>query len=378
MVLGAQAIAALHVIARLLRTGRGARIATVTMPQPGERVSVLLPVLNEGARVGPCLERLAALGDEVREIVVIDGGSSDGTLSLIERFSGQDARIRLVDASPVPLDWNGKAWGLERGFEHIDAASDWVLTVDADVRVGPSLVRSLLAHANTSGTDALSVATPQRVSGAAEAVVHPALLTTLVYRYGIPGMTTIDAEAVQANGQCFLARTRLLQEIGGFREGKDALSEDVSIARALARQGHPVGFHEPEDGESLIRVEMYATWREAWENWTRSLPMRDRRSGPGWWLRMADLTLVCGAPLPILAALVRRDDGGGAGRALRQLNVGLVVMRWGTAFGMRRAYRDVPATYLLSPLVDPLVVLKMWQMALKRRHTWRGRPMERR
>ncbi len=204
------------------------------------------------------------------------------------------------------------------------------------------------------------------------------MLTTLVYRYGIPGSATTDGDEVQANGQCFLARVDALRRIDGFRSGQGAISEDVTIARALAAQGIAVGFHEPAGGVELVDVEMYDGWRDAWRNWTRSLPMRDHQSGAGWWLKMAEMTLALGLPFPVLLAWTGRWRTGPRDRqALIRLNLGLVIMRYGVAAGMRRAYRETPLTYWLSPLIDPAACVKIWMAALRRRHEWRGRSIVR-
>jgi dolichol-phosphate mannosyltransferase len=250
--------------------------------------------------------------------------------------------------------------------------------LDADVRPKPPLVSSLMNHAEVTDLEAFSVATPQRLSGAAEAIVHPALLATLVYRYGIPGSATTSVEDVQANGQCFLARVDVLQCIGGFWNGQGAISEDVTIARSLVAHGLAVGFFEPAGGVELVDVEMYDGWRDAWRNWTRSLPMRDHSSGYRWWLKMFEMTLTMGLPLVILLVGAGRfRAGSGDYHHLTRLNLGLVAMRYGVAAGMRRAYRDSPPTYWLSPLVDPAVCVKLWNSALRRHHEWRGRPIVR-
>lgn len=382
LVLLCQVIAAIRVILRIVGSANGQRIATVSpdaqmMPAS---VTAIVPVLNEVHRIGPCLEGLIAQPPAVAEILVVDGGSTDGTQSLVERFVAQDSRIRLVDASPVPGGWNGKAWGLQVGWEHRDPNAAWVLTMDADVRPRPPLVASLLQHAEMTGLRAFSVATPQRLSGAAEAIVHPALLATLVYRYGIPGSATTSVDDVQANGQCFLAKVDALQRIGGFWSGQGAISEDVTIARALVARGLAVGFFEPADGVELVDVEMYDGWQDAWRNWTRSLPMRDHSSGYRWLLKMFDMTLTMGLPLVVLlvgAGRFRSQSSSHRHRVLIRLNLGLVAMRYGVVAGMRRAYRDAPPTYWLSPLVDPAACIKLWISALRRHHEWRGRSIVR-
>ena len=378
----AQLVAALRVIARLAATASGVRIAhSPALPADIASVTVLVPVLDEEHRLAPCLAGLSAQPPSVAEILVIDGGSTDRTRDVVAAAAVSDPRIRWIDAAPVLHGWNGKAWGLQRGFEVRDRETQWVLTIDADVRLGHGLVASLLAHARRERLDAFSVATSQRVSGLVEGVVHPALLASLVYRYGIPGRAVSDPEAVQANGQCFLARADVLDRIDGFASGRYTISEDVTIARQLARLGIPVGFFEPEPKAGLIEVEMYASGRDAWTNWTRSLPMRDERSGRGWWFRMADLTLALGLPPLVLLTGLRGMMAGSSDRSLGQtcfrLNAGLVLMRLGVAAGMRRAYRNPPWTYWLSVLVDPLTVLKLWSSAVRRQHTWRGRPVRR-
>ena len=361
-----QVLLAVPVFARLIATANGRRIRRQSDPVAG-RVSVLVPVLNEEARLEPCLARLAAQGDDVAEILVIDGGSTDGTRALVCRWMERDVRFRLIDAAPVPEGVNGKAHGLRVGLEHASAATDWVLTIDADVRPQPMLARSLLAHAAAEGVQALSAATLQRVSGSSEALLHPSMLTTLVYRYGIPGHATDRVERVQANGQCFLVRRDLLEAIGGFDGVLDSVCEDVTLARAIAGRGTPVGFYETE---GLVAVEMYAGWREAWDNWMRSLPMRDRFSGPEHPRGLAEVVLVQALPLWLapIAWLA-----GGRRHPAAIVNGALLAARLGVLAGTARAYERRPWSYWLSPLCDLPVALQLFVMSCRRHHTWRGR-----
>ncbi|HEV2128234.1 MAG TPA: glycosyltransferase, partial [Thermomicrobiales bacterium] len=335
-------------------------------------VSVIVPVLNEEHRLEPCLAGLSRQGEAVREILVVDGGSTDRTRALAEAWTVRDPRIRFINASPVPDGWNGKPWGLHTGAISADLGSRWLLTIDADVRPEPMLATSLLAHAERRALGALSVATPQRVSGQIEAPVHTSLLATLVYRYGIPGQVFEDPDAVQANGQCLLIERSALDTAGGFAAVAQSLVEDVTLARRCVRVGIRYGFFEPACDASLVTVEMYADWYDALSSWSRSLPMRDRDSGMPWASRMADLTFAMGVPVPmlILAAIWRRMPL----RSLAiRLNAGLLATRIGTQAGMARAYVALPATHWLAVLLDPVAVTILVGQARRREHTWRGR-----
>ena len=331
---------------------------------------MLLPVLNEADRIDTCLAALCQQPEEVWEILAIDGGSNDGTQGIVQRHHALDARVRLIDASPVDPRWTGKAWGLQRGLQGASSASDWILCVDADVTVQPQLVRSLLHHAQRSAVRIFSVATGQRLSGNLEALIHPAMLTTLIYRFGSPGKATRNRHRVQANGQCFFARREILLRTEAFRTAQASLCEDITIVRRLAECGEQIGFYE---SDGLVEVKMYENWRETWNNWPRSLPMRDQYFGWRESIGLVGVLVLQALPVPtlILGALFRLPS------PVLLLPALLSIIRLGILFGVARAYPNRPWTYWLSPIADLPVVLRIIQFALRRRHRWRGRTYRR-
>lgn len=336
-----------------------------------ERVSIILPVLNEAKRIERCLDSLITQPEEVSEILVVDGGSTDGTQIIVDRYHSLDSRVRLVDASPVDPRWTGKAWGLNFGLQQSDAQSIWILTVDGDVWVSSKLVRSLLAHAEKTGVTTFSLATRQHLSGKFEALIHPAMLTTLIYRFGSPGRARRNIHKVQANGQCFLSRRKLLFETGAFRAAQASICEDITIVRRLAECGDAVGFYE---SDRLVDVTMYNDWRETWNNWPRSLPMRDQYFGWREVVGLIGILLVQALPLPaFLLGLILRAPLG-----FLILSGFLLMMRIGVLLGLARAYPTKPWSYWLSPLADLPVILRIIQFALRKRHSWRGRTYVRR
>jgi dolichol-phosphate mannosyltransferase len=360
----AQLVLAARVCMRFLKTAGGTRIAACEEASP-ERISILLPVLDEEQRIAACLAGAVAQPEEVVEILVVDGGSRDATRAVVEKFAARDARVRWVDASPVPASWTGKIWGLSFGLL-ASSESDWILCLDADVKPPPGLARSLLAHARRVGVGAFSTATSQKLSGAVQGLLHPSLLTTLVYRFGSPGHAVCETGRVQANGQCFFARRELMLRTGAFEAARDSLCEDITVARRIAETGEPVGFYE---SDVPVEASMYEDAREAWRNWPRSLPMRDRYFGAREAAGLAEVALVQALPLPLLllGAVL------GAAPWLLTLEAMLFATRLGVLAGTARAYAARPFLYWLSPLADVPVALRLVQSTLQRRHVWRGR-----
>jgi dolichol-phosphate mannosyltransferase len=360
-----QIILALRVVIRLIRSAGGVRIETAKVLR-SEQVSIIVPVLNETVRIKACLDGLLEQSGTVKEILVVDGGSSDGTQSIVESYGAKDRRIRLIDASPVPSDWTGKAWGLYVGLKNTDPESEWVLCIDADVRCAPLLVTSLLAHAERTGVTTFSVATCQQLSDLGDALLHPSLLTTLVYRFGIPGKATRNLHEVQANGQCFISRRRALIKTDAFRAAQLSLCEDITIARRLAECGEAIGFYE---SDGLVSVRMYATWRETWRNWPRSLPTRDQYFNSREAAGLLEVLLVQSLPLPLLVIAY----ASGAPSWVVAVNLILGLTRLGVLIGVARAYERRPWTYWFSPLLDFPVALRLITSALRRRQMWRSR-----
>ena len=90
---------------------------------PRPRISAAVICLDEARNIGACLESLAWCD----EIVVVDSGSSDGTVEIARKHA---TRV-------LHHDWPGyvaqKNWTLEQ------TSGDWVFSVDADERCTPAL-----------------------------------------------------------------------------------------------------------------------------------------------------------------------------------------------------------------------------------------------
>lgn len=353
--LAAQALAAAVVAVRFARGRRRRPPLAPGAPEPAGTVSVVVPARDEAQRLGPCLAGLATADVE---LIVVDDRSTDDTAA-IARAAG----ARVVAGTELPDGWAGKTWALEQGLRA--ATGDWVVFLDADTRPGPGLIAALVQAA--APYDLLTAAPRFVCDGAAERLLHPAMAATIPYRFGptdVEGWQPRPRRAM-ANGQCAVVRRAAFLHAGGWERVRGHLTEDVALARSLRAEGARIGFVDAAD---LLSVRMYATARETWTGWGRSLMAPDATAPLAQAADLAVLWLTVALPLPRL--LTRRAT---------PLDGGLLAVRLGIHAALARGYarpRGVP--YALAPLADlPVVAWLTWR-TLRPSRTWRGRTYDRR
>jgi len=105
-------------------------------------ISVVVPLLDEEHSLAALYHQLSAVldpRDEPWEVVFVDDGSTDGSLSVLTRLHDESTNVVVVH-----LRRNfGKAAALQAGF--LEARGDVVVTLDADLQDDPAEIPRLLA-----------------------------------------------------------------------------------------------------------------------------------------------------------------------------------------------------------------------------------------
>jgi len=338
-------------------------------------VSVIVPTLNEALRITPLLSGLTRQSYEVREVIVVDSRSKDGTPDLVKAVQQKDPRFRVMTDDPLPTGWVGRPWALHNGFLFSCEESKWFLGMDADIQPHPGLVASLVRTAEAEGYDLVSLSPQFILKYPGECWLQPSLLLTLLYRFDPAGTRTSQPERVMANGQCFLCRRSVLATMNGYTSARSSFCDDVTLARNIAAAGFKVGFL---DGARVFQVRMYEGAMETWKEWGRSLDLKDA-SPPGQvWGDLWLLFCVQGLPLPvILAFLLVSPSPYLPGSLLLALNVFLLSIRFALLLAISPSYDRTNAyggwLFWLSPFSDPLAVIRIFLSALRTPKEWRGR-----
>ena len=376
-----QGSGALVVLSRLMK---GAVRRSPLTPQASNSdnlaaVTVVVPSLNEVERIQPCLDGLSQQSYEVREILVVDSNSTDGTREKVLAKAATDPRFRLLTDDPLPQGWVGRPWALNWGFEHSSPDSEWILGVDADTQPQRGMIASVLQAAEEEGFDLVSLSPQFILRSPGEWWLQPALLMTLLFRFDVAGIRQPDQGSVMANGQCFLCRRKVLENVGGYRSAAGSFCDDVTLARNIAKAGYRVGFL---DGAKIIKVRMYEGMRETWDEWGRSLDLKDATSRTELWGQLWLLTMVQGLPIPLTMLLFGGIEEGLSNPFLSgwlDLNVFLLLVRFGMLLAISGSYDRQFSVgksawlFWLSPFADPFAVARIFLSARQKPKAWRGR-----
>jgi glycosyltransferase involved in cell wall biosynthesis len=201
---------------------------------PQAFISVLIPARNEANGIGNLLDDL--LGQEHRtiEIIVYNDCSTDATGDIVAQMAKQDNRIKLINGIPLPEGWLGKNHACHRLA--LEAKGQYLLFLDADVRVKPQLIGNAVCFIERKRLLLLSMF-PQQVMGSfGEYLVVPnmnwILLTLLPLRLV---QWSKKRSLAAANGQLMMFNAQHYREQQWHERFRYSTVEDIIISRAMKR-----------------------------------------------------------------------------------------------------------------------------------------------
>src|SRR5215467_3100211 len=181
------------------------------------KLSIIMPVFNEGEGIAATLDALADLRALGTEVIVVDGGSRDATI--------QRARLRADRVISAP---RGRALQMNAGAAK--AAGDVLLFLHADTQLPRDADHVVLYGLERSG----------RTWGRFDVKIdgRSPLLILVGWLMGLRSRLT----GIATGDQAIFARRDAFQAAGGFPE--IPLMEDVALCKRLKRVGAPLCLSE--------------------------------------------------------------------------------------------------------------------------------------
>lgn len=327
----------------------------------GPLVSVIIPARNEEENIERTVRAFLAQTYEALEVIVVDDASTDATAHILDRIASEDRRLRVISGAALPAGWLGKPWALHQGS--VVASGEILIFVDADIVYAPPAIAGAVAELHRSGTAMVTLFPDMVMSSFWERVAMPQL-AIVAYSFlptWLSSRTTTVRLAI-GGGTGNMMRRLDYDAVGGHEGLRDAVVDDVAIARKIRRSGRRTTVVR---AEHLISVRMYAGGRAVIEGFTKNTFAVFNRSY-FWTIAFAILGVAFHVMPYMLAA---------TGSVLSLVTVGIITVTRLFLFGSLR-YRLDYAVW-----AHPFMVLfwtwislrSMWITGVRKQLAWRGR-----
>ena len=227
--------------------------AQIDSPPPGgwPAVTVLIPAYNEELVIDTCVRAALATDYPELEILVLDDGSTDGTVAAAEGAGVGDPRLHVL-ADPVN---RGKAERLNLGFRR--ARHELVISCDADTHMHSLAPKLLVARLLRSRLNAAVAAGPHVTNRTnllcAMQVLEAESIIGLIRRAG-----ALRGRVGTVAGVLALFRRQRVLEVGGLRG--EMATEDIDLTWRLLR----AGWHTTYEPGALIGMQVPASLSALW------------------------------------------------------------------------------------------------------------------
>ena len=252
-------------------------------PEEHPDVDIIVPARDEAETIRTAVASL--LAQDYRghfRVILIDDNSTDGTADL----AGSDLKLQIIRLDSKPEGWSGKLWALHEGIAA--SASALVLLTDADIVHQPMHLSSLVAKLQSARLDLVSEMVRLNCSSLAERMLVPAFVYFFQMLYPFAQVNDPRSATAAAAGGTVLVRREALERIGGIEVIRDALIDDVALAKAV-KAGGPIYLAHSELAASIRR---YPNISDLWQMISRTAFTQLRYSAPLLILTMAALGLV--------------------------------------------------------------------------------------
>ncbi|WP_096154559.1 MULTISPECIES: glycosyltransferase family 2 protein [Bacillus] len=212
-----------------------------------EELTIIIPARNEETNIKVLLESLLPYRNKIREILVMDDHSSDGTAEVAKMF-----HVDVISIPQLPKGWFGKAWGLWNGAQV--AKGNYFMFLDADTWVQKGGLEKILAE--YKGSKSVISIQPYHVMKSNVEKLSSFFHLVIMSSLGSFHLFRKHVKTSGAFGQVMLIGRKDYFVFGGHEKVKSELMENLSFAKIIQQRGGKVYCFS---GKGAIEMRMYTS-----------------------------------------------------------------------------------------------------------------------
>lgn len=236
------------------------------------KLSIIIPVLNEAHRLPAVFGALLPLVRQGHELILVDGGSSDGTCALAlclgaQEFGSEQSALNREHGFTLLHSARGRAPQMNAGAQIAKNELLVFLHADTDLPANAEhlMLQALRSQKKTWGRFNVRIAGRSRM--------FPLIASMINLRSQLTGIATGD--------QAIFVIKKTFEEVGGFPELD--LMEDIALCTRLKTKSRPICLHtcvttsgRRWESHGVWRT-IFLMWRLRWLYWRGVSPKELRR-----------------------------------------------------------------------------------------------------
>ncbi len=236
-------------------------------------VSVCVPARDEERDIEACLTSLLKQDYPNFEVIVVDDNSTDKTPAIIESLRERYPNLVAIQGEELPPDWYGKPFALHQAAQK--ARGELLLFTDADPVFQPYALKSAVRLMQNYWLDMVTLLPGAEFGSFWERAVQPVIFAFIAALTRFRKVNDSKSRSAMAVGAFILLRREVYEQVGGHETLRQAILEDIGMARLVKQSGAKIMII---DGMKIYSIRMYHSLREIWIGWRKNVFLAMKKS----------------------------------------------------------------------------------------------------
>ena len=225
-------------------------------------LSIIVPARNEEATIENCIRSLMAQNYPHFEVIAIDDGSTDNTLSILINITDKlsqselssspslttkNTNLKIISMKDKPQDWKGKTWAMQQGY--LQSKGDILLFTDADTKyISKDALQLTVSYMQKEKLDALTSTLFTELRDFLSKTVMPLwAIFSVIFGRNASKMNNPKSKVAYLLGAFIMIKRKVLEDIGTFDSVRNEIQEDKVLGEHLKYRGFKVKIIKTHD-----------------------------------------------------------------------------------------------------------------------------------